>query len=296
MTLPRRRLLAGLGGLAAAGLPALARGRTYSDTVNTIGQTLDEIRAAGSVRIAFYRDYRPFSWEAEAGWTGIDLEVAGLIAEGLGVGLGPMPIQAGETVDDDLRNAVWRGFTVDKSWANLLLHVPVDRQLEIRSELAVIMAPYFVDQIAIALDPEQVEGEFSLGMFEGKRVAVELDTLGDIYLTMHQGGRLREALVRARTAEEAAEALRTGEAAALMAPRAQIEGLLGADMSRFELILGPFPQLPMASWPIGCAVRENARDLGYAVGDIVTAAIRDGRMEAIFNRFGVTYRAPTLME
>jgi ABC-type amino acid transport substrate-binding protein len=294
VTLGRRRLLrAGLGGLAAAGLARPVPARIYADTVSTIGETLDEVRAKGRIRIAFYRDYRPFSYEEEGRWTGIDLEIARLIADGLGVALEPMPLTAGETVDDDLRNAVWRGLVVDKSWANLLLHVPVARELELRSELAVIFGAYHVEKLGLALDPDQVEGgAFSFDLLAGRRIGVELDTLGDVYLSMTGGGRLREGAVRFRRPEEAAEALLGGEVAAMIAPLSQIESLLGPDRARFELLVDVFPGLAVTSWPIGAAVRENARDLGYAVGDILAAGVKDGAVAAAFARHGVTHRAP----
>jgi ABC-type amino acid transport substrate-binding protein len=297
VTLSRRRLLrAGLGGLAAAGLAAPALARTYHDTVSTIGETLDEVRARGRIRIAFYRDHRPFSYDEGGRWTGIDVEIAGLIADGLGVALEPMPIAAGETVDDDLRNAVWRGFTVDKRWANLLLHVPVARELELRSELAVIFGAYHVEKLGLALDPDQVEGgEFSFDLLAGRKIGVELDTLGDIYLSMVGGGRFREATRRFHRPEAAAQALLAGEVAAMLAPLSQIEGLLGPERGRFELLADVFPGLAVTSWPIGCAVRENARDLGYAAGDVVAAAVTDGSLAGLFGRYGVTYRAPAPM-
>jgi ABC-type amino acid transport substrate-binding protein len=294
MRLQRRHLLLA----AAAGLARPAFARTYADTVNTIGENLDELRAKGRIRIAFYRDFRPYAFEEATGrWVGIDAEIAGLIAKGLGLELEPMPVQAGETVDDDLRNVIWRGATVDKSWANLLLHVPVNRTLEIRNELVAIFGAYHVEKLGIALDPAQVEGgEFSLDLLAGHAIGVELDTLGDFYLSMTGGGRFREAAHRFHRPDEAVAALVAGEVAAVIAPLGQIEGLLGPERGRFELLTDVFPGLSITAWPIGCCVRENARDLGYAVGDIITAAIRDGTMASLFARYGVTYRAPELME
>jgi ABC-type amino acid transport substrate-binding protein len=293
----RRRVLAGMGGLAAAGLARPVRARLYADTVNTIGETLDEVRAKGRIRIAFYRDFRPFSYEEDGRWTGTDLEIARLIADGLGVALEPMPIAAGETVEDDLRNAVWRGLTVDKSWANLLLHVPVARELELRNELAVIFGAYHVEKLGLALDPQQVEGgAFTFDLLAGRKVGVELDTLGDIYLSMTGGGRLRDTAVRFHRPEEAAQALVAGEVAAMIAPLSQIEALLGPERPRFELLADVFPGLAVTSWPVGAAVRENARDLGYAVGDILAAGVRGGAVAAAFARHGVTHRAPAPAE
>ncbi|MEK0084499.1 substrate-binding periplasmic protein [Benzoatithermus flavus] len=294
----RRRLLAGLCGLGAFGLARPILARTYADTVNTVGENLDELRAKGRIRIAFYRDFAPFSYEdADGHWAGIDVEIAGLIAKSLGLGLDLMPIQAGETVDDDLRNAVWRGTPIDKSWANLLLHVPVSRELEVRNELVAIFGAYHVEKLALALDPARIEGgAFSLDLLSGHTIGVELDTLGDFYLSMTAGGRFREATRRFHGTGEAVAALVAGEVAAVIAPAGQIEGLLGPERGRFELLTDVFPGLAVTSWSVGCAVRENARDLGYAVGDIVAAAVKNGTMAGIFGRHGVTYRAPVVME
>lgn len=293
MTLDRRGLMAGL----AAGLVAPAAfARTYGDAVNTIGENLDQIRAKGRIRIAFYRDFFPYAYEAGGRWTGIDVDLAALIAERLGVALEPMPFTAGETVDDDLRNVVWRGSVVDKTWANLLLHVPVNRELEIRSELAVVFGAYHVERLALALDPDRFEGEFTAEDLVGRKVGVEIDTLGDFWLSMAEGGRVRDATVHFPTPELAATALKAGELDAMVAPIGQLEALLGAERARMELRTDDFAGLAVTSWPIGCSVRENARDLGYAVGDIVDAAMRDGAIPAIFARHGVTWRAPVVLD
>ena len=51
-----------------------------------------------------------------------------------------------------------------------------------------------------------------------------------------------------------------------------------------------------SSWNIGLATKENARDLAYAVGDVMTALTEDGSMAAIFQRYGVTHTPPPLVE
>ena len=57
MKLTRRVALAGL----AAGLPSVARARIDADAVNTVGESLDEIRAKGRLKVAVYQDFAPFS-------------------------------------------------------------------------------------------------------------------------------------------------------------------------------------------------------------------------------------------
>lgn len=288
----RRRAL--LGGLGAA-LPLAAAGaRNLSDTVNAVGNSLDELRAKGSLRIAFYTDFFPFSYEAPdgGGWRGIDIDLIQHVAGRLGLRVDPFPLQAGETVDDDLRNAVWRGRAVDHQWANLMVHVPYDRGLMLRNELVVLLGPYHVEGLVLAVNPERVEGEPGLGMLAGRKVAVELDALADLYLSTAQGGRLRDGLLRRLDPADAVAALKDGEADAVMASRSQVEANLGEARGRFELLEIPLPNLPVPSWRVGFAVRENARDLGYAVGDVVQEGLRDGTVARIFAAHGVTHRPP----
>jgi ABC-type amino acid transport substrate-binding protein len=291
VSLGRRGTLAGLAALA---LPLPARARSYADTVSTVGESLDEIRAKGRLRIGVYADFAPFSIAGPDGPRGIDVEIAGLIADRLGIPLELVLVQAGDSVEDDLRHHVWRGTVVDRAVVNLLLHVPYSRQLETRSELAVLVQPYFTETLAIARDPGQVEpsGEPDLETLAGLRIGVELDSLPDHYLAATLGGRLRDGLVHYRRPEEALAALRAGDIAAFMGLRSQIEAGLGDQASRFDLDPIPLPGLRLTGWAVGAAVRENARDLGYAAGDVLSAAVRDGGIRAIFQAHGVDYQPP----
>jgi ABC-type amino acid transport substrate-binding protein len=270
---------AGLLGLAALAASQPAHARTYADAVNTVGLSLDEIRARGRLRVGLYEDFAPF---CSAGSAGIDVDIAQLLATRLGLELEPVVVAAGETVDDDLRNHVWRGTVINRSTVNLLLHVPYARELQLRNELAVLVQPYFTERLALARDPERLPDEDAL---EGQPIGVELDSLASVRL-----GRLREQLVHFRRPEEGLAALRMGEIAAFAGLSSQIEAGLADDRERFAL--GPVPGPGVASWPIGAAVRENARDLGYAAGDILAQAVRDGSMAAIFAAHGVSFRPP----
>jgi hypothetical protein len=191
-------------------------------------------------------------------------------------------VAADETVEDDLCNHVWRGTIVDRATVNLLLHVPYARELQLRNELAVLVRPYFTESLALARDPERLPDKEAL---EGQPIGVELDSLASVRLS-----RLREQLVHYRRPEEGLAALRRGEIAAFAGLSSQIEGGLGPEQERFAP--GPLPGPGIAAWPIGAAVRESARDLGSAVGDILALATRDGTMAGIFAAHGVSYRPP----
>jgi hypothetical protein len=220
--------------------------------------------------------------------------IARLLADGLGLRLELVAVQAGETVDDDLRNHVWRGTAVGRSVVNLLLHVPYSRELETRSELAVLVQPYFTETLTIARDPARLgeRAEAGLEALVGRRIGVELDSLPDYYLGSILGGRLRDGLVHYRRPDEAVAALLAGEIAAFMGLRSQIEAGLGPARDRFDLGPLPLPGLRVTSWPVGAAVRENARDLGYAAGDILAAAVRDGTMRSLFAAHGIDHGPP----
>ena len=267
-----------LAGLAAFVGPLPAQARIYADTVNTVGESLDQIRAKGRLRIGVYADFAPFSAASASGPQGIDVEIARLIADRLGVRLELVVVQAGDTVDDDLRNHVWRGTVVDHAVVNLLLHVPYSRELEIRSELAVLVQPYFTETLVIARDRAKcpTTAKRDLEALAGLRIGVELDSLPDFYLGSTLDGRLRDGVVHYRRPEEALAALLAGEIAAFMGLRSQVEAGLGDQAGRFELGPLPLPGLRLTSWAVGAAVRENARDLGYAAGDILAAAVKDG--------------------
>lgn len=284
MRLTRR---AGLLGLAALAIGPRAQARIYADTVSTVGESLDEIRAKGRLRVGLYEDFAPFSATAPAGPVGIDVDVARLLAGRLGVALEPVLVPAGDSVDDDLRNHVWRGTVVDRATVNLLLHVPYARELQLRSELVVLVQPYFTESLALARDPERLPDEGSL---EGEPIGAELDSLAAMRLGLMQGGRLRQRLVHYRRPEDGLAALMAGEIAAFAGLLSQIEAGLGAGRERFAL--GPLPGPGISTWPIGAAVRENARDLGYAAGDILAQAARDGTLAAIFEAHSVRYRPP----
>ena len=77
-----------------------------------------------------------------------------------------------------------------------------------------------------------------------------------------------------------------------MGLRSQVEAGLGDQAGRFELGPIPLPGLRLTSWAVGAAVRENARDLGYAAGDILAAAVADGTIAAIFRAHGINYQPP----
>ena len=131
---------------------AQSRGVQNPDRTFTPGADYDTIVERGWITFGVYRDFAPYSWEDGRGFKGVDVELGRIVAEELGVEARFVGLTADETVDDDLRNYVWKGPLIGGEVVNVMLHVPWDRELDIRNELVVLTGKYMVEQIAIALD------------------------------------------------------------------------------------------------------------------------------------------------
>lgn len=250
---------------------------------------LDDVTASGSIRIAVYRDFPPYSWNDGGVVRGIDADVAREIARVMGLKLDFMEQTAGEKASDDLRNAVWKGHYLGGGVADLMLRIPYDRQFGLLNPEAVLLSPYQRERFAVIRDPEKVDTGNPENLPETP-IGVEMDSVPDFYLLSVGGGRLRDVLKHYMSADKAFDALWAGEVGAVMAPRTQAEAALASRPDRgFKVSVAPVPP-PMAGfWDVGFAVNEKSRDLGVVVGDALAAMAADGRLKAIFAKYGATW-------
>ena len=103
---------------------------------------LARIRASGVLKVAVYKDNAPFSDGPTDNMQGLDIDLAGALARQLQLTLALLPFDAGERMDDDLRNMVWRGHYLGYGPADVMLHVPVDKYLMQENRQTLIFAPY----------------------------------------------------------------------------------------------------------------------------------------------------------
>jgi ABC-type amino acid transport substrate-binding protein len=253
---------------------------------------LADVQASGILRVAVYRDFPPFVEGSRQNPRGLDVDLAAALAKRLGVKVEYMVLSAGDDLDADLRNAIWRGPVVGGAVADLMLHVPVDQILASRNDKVVIFAPYYTERLAVVTDPAQTGGDTLLDAFGDRKVAVEGDSLSDAYLMGAFGGQLRSNVVHHLSIDEAMEAMRRGEVAGVMAQRSEIEGALKEHRGEYRIVEMPTPGLFISSWKPGMAVKEDARDLADALEPIVDTMIRDGSIGALFAKYGLTYRPP----
>ncbi len=279
MTPTRRGML--IGALAFGCVPFAARARS-----------LDTIKAAGLLRVAVYRDFEPWSWrDASGALVGIDVDLAKAIAKQLGLRVEIADFLADEDVGDDLRNMVWRGSLVGGSVYDIMMHVPVDRAFALANDRAVIGAPYYREGFAMACGID-TDCEVPPPQLKGKRLAAELDSIPDFYLSGSFGGVLRSDVTHTMSGAAAIESVKSGKADAVLATRAQIEHAMTSGAERVKVRKGPLPALPSPGWDIGVAVKDDARDLADALDQMIADFRGDGTIDAIVRKFGVTWHAP----
>ncbi|NLH80909.1 MAG: transporter substrate-binding domain-containing protein [Phyllobacteriaceae bacterium] len=252
---------------------------------------LDKVKESGVLVVSVYRDFAPWAFVENGEPKGIDVDLGKLLAEAVGVRAEFMIRPADEDVDGDLRANVWRGDVVEHKRADVMMHVPVDHDLAMRNDMAVICCGYGQERMGIAYDPEAVPVK-SFAAFRSRRVAVEGDTTADIWLSAAFNGILGPNIDRGRTFAVAMENYHSGRDTALVAPRAQLEWAAKAGGRRTVVEEWPMPGIVKSSWPICIAVRFDSRDLGHALDGALEEARADGRVAAIHAAYGVTWLPP----
>jgi ABC-type amino acid transport substrate-binding protein len=275
-----------MGGLAVAALGLIPG--------DALAAPLAKVKALGVLRVAIYKDNRPWSWRQDGKLVGIDADLGTALAKALGVRVDLAELVADESVDDDLRNGVWRGGLLGFQPADIMLHVPFDRAFAARNDQVAIIAPYYRESFQFACVKREMDCNAPPSQFRGHRLAAEIDSVPDFYLMGTSGGLLARDVTHFPTGTDAVTAITDGRADGVLASRAQIEAVL-ADRKPTNVTqrTGPLPAFTSPGWDIGMAVKENSRNLGDAAEAVLTSMVASGELKAIFDRYGVTY-APAL--
>jgi ABC-type amino acid transport substrate-binding protein len=264
--------------LAGLGSGALAQ---------TEAPALERIRARGRLSVAVYQDLPPFSVNGD----GIDVDLARALCKSLGLELSLLPFTAGENMDDDLRNMVWRGHYLGFGPADLMLHVPVDAPLMRNNPRVTIFAPYYRERLVMARDIKRVAKGEALADFSGQKIAVAGQSLAGWLMIGADGGAWREQLVTTwKDGAAAARALHSGEVAAAAGQLSEFEGALAGD-ARFAIEPLPVPRM-RDGWAIGCAVKRESTDLALAVQSAINTLAASGELSRVFAKAKLSWRAP----
>jgi ABC-type amino acid transport substrate-binding protein len=264
-------------------------------TTSAVANDLAKIREKGFMEIAVYEAFPPFSYKSEKGESiGIDIDLGRAIAKALGVQVGFRLFPADESMEDDLRNVVWKGHYLGGGVADLMLHVPYDPNFAKTIEQVTFFSPYYREQIAFAVNPGRIGSAKTLEVFKTEKVGVTVDSLADMYLLAAFGGNIAENVVHFLDVQKATTALLNGELTAVMANRAELEHSLEVSSDRKNIIVTqiPTPGLTIDGWDVGAAVKAGNDELSTSIIEIIETFKTDGTLEKIYADHGVTYTAP----
>lgn len=264
-------------------------------------RTFDEITESGFIAVGVYRDFPPYSWMNNGTPDGIDVELAKRIAIGLDVKLKIHWITPDENLEDDLRNTIWKGHYLGGGVADVMLRVPYDKEYsqkrddigELVHEQVVMLAPYQNEHWQIAFNNEKIDDVSTIAVFQYHPIGVETDSLPAFYMTSAFQGRMRKNTHHFPKTAKAFDAMNTGEVDAVMGMYSQITWLQGNSTNKaIELAENGFPMMGKQAWDIGIAIKENTRQLGYAIGDIIEEQVQSGKLEAWFTSKNIAYTKP----
>jgi len=250
---------------------------------------------AGTLRVALYNDYAPYS----ANGKGIDVDLAQALAKEMGLRAELAWFKADDDMNDDLRNMVWKGHYLGSRPGDVMLHVPYDSRLAEANEQVKIFGPYMIETLAVARDAKRVpkltgSAAVALEVFTREKVGVEGSTLSDSFLLGALNGRLRDQVVHYKSVALAVKGMENGEVAAVMAPRGELEAAMANSKtsSRFTLDGIKMPELRIDNWALGMAVKKDNAALAESISKALVELQKRGEVKRIFERHGVTLVTP----
>lgn len=256
---------------------------------------LDKVRAGGLLKVAVYKDNAPYSDGKGQEMGGVDVALAQALASEMGLKLSLLPFDAGEKMDDDLRNMVWKGHYLGYGPADVMLHVPVDKFLMTENRQSLIFAPYAREVLVVFHALDRLPALQSGLDLQGLPLAAERGSGAASTLIGFGGGRLRAQVKMYHSGIDAAQAVIQGDAVAAYVSRAQAETALRASArpaAGFGLTQLTLPGLADNGWPIGMAVKSSHKQLAQALEGALQKVRADGRLLAMYRDRGLTLVAP----
>ncbi|APA71626.1 amino acid ABC transporter substrate-binding protein [Janthinobacterium sp. 1_2014MBL_MicDiv] len=246
-----------------------------------------KVQQSGSLKVAVYSEFAPFSDKG----AGIDIDIAEALAKKLGLKLSLLPFPAGENLNDDLRNMVWKGHYLGYGPADVMLHVPVDKKLMADNDKVEIFAPYYVETVRLARRTQAVPQFDGVASLAGKRIGVEKVSIAAMLMLGEDDGKYRDDVRIFDTAAEALQQLQAGQLDAVLANRSEIESVLKSDPA-FAVNEVAFARLPRAGWAVGLAVSRQQLDVGKLLLAAMNEMAASGELKAIFEKHGVKEARP----
>ena len=256
---------------------------------------LARIRASGTLKVALYNAFPPFSAQSPQGMRGLDVSLAQALARAMGLGLSLLPFDGDENMGDDLRNMVWKGHYLGYGPADVMLHVPVDKYFMQQNKQALIFAPYMREQLVLLRDTRRLPQVGAASDLKDLPLAAERGTAAASALIGQSGGMLSSQVHLHEDGVKAAQAVLQGKAAAAYVTRAQAESAIFRAPSKPEgVAIGelPLPGTPAQGWLVGMAIKAGSDDLGQALQQALQSLRDSGELLALFKQHGLTLTTP----
>jgi ABC-type amino acid transport substrate-binding protein len=273
------RQLAGLGvGAGLASFGGLLQAQGTAPAGDGEPSALERVKARGILTVGVYHELPPFHVKG----AGIDVDLARALAESLGVKPSVLAFHAGENVNDDLRNMVWRGHYLGWGPADVLLHVPVDRPLMDANPQVQIFGPYWRESVVIARDLSRIPQLDDLEPLRRQKVAVPgMSLAGWLMLGVDGGSLAGQLITKIDDGVVAAQMLQRGEVGAACGLRSELQATLKGD-PRYAITPLPTPRAPRDGWAVGMAVKRGAKDLAQALQAAVNGLGERGELKRLF--------------
>ena len=271
-------------------------------SINLFARSIEDIKASGEIIIAVYENFPPYSFMQNDEPKGIDIELGKKIADSLDVK--PkfnFAATTGESLADDLRTNIWKGNTVHKNKADIMLRIPYDYDYmrltdkstgALQNDLVTIKSPYQSEKWIIATHKETIPKINTLGIFAYQTVGVEVDTLPDLHLSAFANGLLRKNIKHYTKFEEAIKDFKEGKIDSIAGLKSQLEYLLDYKNNQDKYYLTQnIPQMK-SQWDIAIAASSNYKDLSYHIDNLINEAYSNNQIKEIFESFKVDYLPP----
>ena len=268
------------------GVPGLALAQEKS--------AMEKIKARGTLKVAVYKDNAPYSDGPNSDVQGVDVSLAKALAAKLNLQLALLPFDAGENMNDDLRNMVWKGHYLGYGPADMMIHVPVDRYLMNENKQALIFGAYVREHLVVLHSKSKIANAETPDDLVGKTIAVEKGSGAASALMGYRGGLLREKVSIYKDGVDAAKMVLSGQVDAAYVSRAQAETAIHASQSKGDWTLStmPLPGVMPAGWPLGMAVKADNKELATALDEALVSLRQSGELLKIFQSHGLTLAAP----
>lgn len=255
---------------------------------------MEKIKTRGVLKVAVYKDNAPYSEGTSADLRGLDVSLAKALAAKLNLQLALLPFDAGENMNDDLRNMVWKGHYLGYGPADVMIHVPVDRYLMNENKQVLIFGAYVREHLVVLHNASKLAQVANPEDLQGKTIAVEKGSGAASALMGYRGGLLRDKVSIFKDGVDAAKMVISGQFDAAYVSRAQAEAAVHAAAGKGAWTLSSIslPGVMPAGWPLGLAVKADNRELATALDEALAALRQSGELLKIFQSHGLTLAAP----